>query len=70
MPGNSLHEVQYTNYIKYNIDKTGESPLCKMCDTRNETISHVVSESGKLAQKEYKLRYDSVGMKVCTLVVL
>ena len=27
-----------TNYIKCNIDKTGKSPLCRMCDRRNETI--------------------------------
>ena len=45
-----------TNYIKYNIEKTAESPLCRMCGTRNETISHIVSECGKLAQKEYKAR--------------
>ena len=50
-----------TNYIKYNIDKTAESPLCRMCGTRNETISHIVSECGKPAQKEYKRRHDSVG---------
>ena len=43
-----------TNYIKYNIDKTAESLLCRMCGTRNGTISHIVSECGKLAQKEYK----------------
>ena len=49
-----------TNYIKYNIDKTGESPICRMCGTRNETISHLVSGCGKLAQKEYKRRHDSV----------
>ena len=43
-----------TNYIKYNIEKTGKSPLCRMCGTRNETISNIVSECGQLAQKEYK----------------
>ena len=43
-----------TNYIKYNIDKTAKSPLCRMCGTRNETISHIISECGKLAQKEFK----------------
>ena len=43
-----------TNYTKYNINKTGKSPLCRICGTRNETISHVVSECGKLAKKEYK----------------
>ena len=50
-----------TNYIKYNTDKTAKSPLCRMCGIRNETISHIVSECGKLGQKEYKRRYDSVG---------
>ena len=30
-----------TNYIKYNIDKTAESSYCRMCGTRNETISHI-----------------------------
>ena len=50
-----------TNYIKYNIDKTAESPLCRMYGTRNETISHIASECGKLAQKEYKRRHDSIG---------
>ena len=48
-----------TNYNKCNIDKTGESPLCRMCGIRNETISHIVSEYAKLAQ-EYKRRHDSV----------
>ena len=30
----------WTNYIKYNIDKTAQSPFCRMCGTRNETISY------------------------------
>ena len=50
-----------TNYMKY---KTAESSLCQMCGTRNETISHIVSECGRLAQKEYKRRHDSVGRYV------
>ena len=53
-----------TNYNKYSIYKTAESPLCGMCGTRNGTISHIVSECGKLAQKEYKRRHDSVGRYV------
>ena len=32
-----------------------------MCGTRNETISHIVCECGKLAKKEYKQMHDSVG---------
>ena len=53
-----------TNYIKYNIDKTAESPLCSMYGTRNETTSHIVSECGKLAQKEYNRKHDNVGRYV------
>ena len=45
-------QSMWINYIKYNIDKSAESPLCRMCGTRNETISHIVSECGKLTQKE------------------
>ena len=33
------------NYIKYNIDKTVESPICRMCRTRIATISHIVSDN-------------------------
>ena len=35
-----------------------------MCGTRNETISHIVRDCGKLAQKEYKQRHNSVGKYV------
>ena len=35
-----------------------------MCGTRNETIFHIVSECGKLAQKEYNQRHGSVGRYV------
>ena len=48
------------NYVKHKIDKTAQSPLCRMCDKKSETISHIVSECEKLAQKEYKRRHDNV----------
>ena len=32
------------NYVKHKIDKTSQSPLCRMCDQRMETISHIMSE--------------------------
>ena len=35
-----------------------------MCGTRNETIFLIVSECGKLSQKEYKQRHNSVGSYV------
>ena len=43
-----------TKYVKFHIDKTGESLLCKMCRVENEALSHIVSECKTLAQKEYK----------------
>ena len=48
------------NYVKFDLDKTGESPLCRMCRVENETVSHIVSECKMLAQKEYKKRHDNV----------
>ena len=53
-------EAIRTNYVKHKIDKTAQSPLCRMCDKKSETISHIVSECEKLAQKEYKRRHDNV----------
>ena len=49
-----------TNYTKFHIDKNADSPLCRMCGEKGETISHLVSEGGKLAQREYKRRHDNV----------
>ena len=43
-----------TNYTKFKIDKTSDSPLCRLCGTKPETISHIISECKTLAQKEYK----------------
>ena len=40
-----------TNYIKCDIDKSRVSPLCMICGTRNDTISCIVSECGKLAER-------------------
>ena len=49
-----------TNYSKFHIDKTSESPLCRLCGAKGESISHLVGECSKLAQKQYKARHDSV----------
>ena len=53
-----------TNYTKFHIDKNADSPLCRMCGEKGETISHLVSECGKLAQREYKGRHDNVARYV------
>ena len=33
-----------TNYTSFHIDRTEESPLCRICGSRGETVAHVVSE--------------------------
>ena len=53
-----------TNYMKYHLDKTSESPVCRLCVKKGESVQHITSGCEKLAQKEYKKRYDNVAMKV------
>ena len=48
-----------TNFVKFHRDKTGESPLCRMCRVENETVSHIVSECKMLVKKEYKKKHDN-----------
>ena len=61
MPWNSLYELTISSTI---LTKKVKSPLCRIFGTRNENISHVVSECGKLSQKEYKRRHDNVARYV------
>ena len=49
-----------TNHIKARIDKTQQNSKCRLCDDRDETINHIISECCKLARKEYKDRHDWV----------
>ena len=42
------------NSIGKRIDGEDLSSLCRICREREETISHIVTEFKKLAQKEYK----------------
>ena len=57
-------QIIITNYVKYHIDKSVDSPFCRMCGETGETISHIVSECSKLAQMEYKKRHDNVARMV------
>ena len=50
-----------TNYVRAKIDQTQRNIKCRLCEERDETINLVVSESSKLAQKDYQSRYDWVG---------
>ena len=49
--------------MKYHIDKTSESPLCRLCGKKGESVQHITSGCEKLAQNEYKRRHDNVAKK-------
>ena len=49
-----------TNYTRFHIDHTAESPLCRMCGSKGQTMANVVSECGKLTQTECKGRHDGI----------
>ena len=53
-----------TNYMKYHIDKTSESLLCRLCGKKGGSVQHIISGCKKLAQKEYKRRQDNVAKKI------
>ena len=40
-----------TNHIKARIDKSQQNSRLRLCDDRDETSYHIISESSKLAQK-------------------
>ena len=46
--------------MKSHIDRTSESPLCRLCGEKGENITHLTSDCKKLAKKEYKKRHDNV----------
>ena len=53
-----------TNWIKANIDKQDCSPLCRLCNKKDESAMHIASGCEVLAQRQYKLRHDLVGRRV------
>ena len=50
-----------TNLSKSETDKSQGDSLCRVCRKVDESINHIVSGCSKLAQKEYKRRYDNLG---------
>ena len=49
------------NLVKAKIDKSQKDTLCRMCKEADDSIDHVVRGCSKLARKECKRRYDSLG---------
>lgn len=52
------------NAIKAKIQGKNVEPVCRMCKTNMETISHVISGCPKLAQTDYKKRHDRLATTV------
>ena len=50
-----------TNHIKARIEKMQQNSKYRLCDDRDKTINHIISECSKLAQKKYKVRHNWVG---------
>ena len=49
------------NWIRKKIDDhQGVSEKCRMCGERDESVTHLIAECKKLAQKEDKKRHDNV----------
>ena len=54
-----------TNSIKRVIDKQNVSAKCRICGEVDYTISHIVQECKKLAQKQYRCwRHDNVAQVI------
>ena len=49
------------NYIKAKIDKTQQNCKGTLCEHREETVDHIISEYSKPKQKEYKTKHNWVG---------
>ena len=47
-------QATMTNDVKVKIHKQKGSPLCRMCEEKEESVEHVSSECSKLAQTQYK----------------
>ena len=50
--------------VKHHIDRSIDSPLCRMYGKCGESVQHIVSGCEKLAQKEYKRRQHNVAKKI------
>ena len=57
----AAHNAIRTNYIEVVIDNSQLNCKCRLCRDRDETVNQIISECSKLAQKEYKIRYDWMG---------
>ena len=57
-------QVLRTNSIKAKIDQQPVSSKCRLCGTKEETVTYIVSGCTKLEQKQYKRRHGNVARRV------
>ena len=53
-----------TNSVKYSIDKTSETPRCRLCNENVESVTDIISAYPNLAKKQYRKRHDKVEKKM------
>lgn len=61
--GTQEQDIANASYLKYNIDKTADSLLCRMCSEKGENGNHIFSESKVSDQKEYSVTCSVGGIK-------
>ena len=54
--------------MRFHIDMSGESSLCRMRRVENKTVPHTVSECKMLVQKEYKKIKRGMAMQAGTFI--
>ncbi|KAJ7331923.1 hypothetical protein JRQ81_014103 [Phrynocephalus forsythii] len=57
-------EAIRTNAVKARIEKSTESPTCRLCKEADETIDHILSCCKKIAQTDYKQPHNVVAQVV------
>ena len=55
--------IDQHSYVKYHIDETAESPLCRLYVQKGESVQRIFSACGKLAHKDYNRRHNNVARK-------
>ena len=53
-----------TNSVKHSIDKTAETPLCRLRMNSTEIVRNIIGGCKRLTQREYKKRHDKVVLRV------
>ena len=53
-----------TRFKRNRIEHEDVNPLCRVCGKQVESVAHLASACGGLAQKEYKRRHDRMGLRV------